>query len=447
MDSLGQMKALSRWAILENQVIHRCYAFWMLGVLVDHYTRCGLDTGGQGTGFSGNAALAFCTSIAETSVKPWTEILIRGFGNDQTMFGFIMLGAYQDSRPARQGEKPRVNLGLKDLFVFAVYLMMALPFAQLLHLVFGSWAWPHAWGDLPSGDAIPTLSNMWSYDYMRVNSLTSDHRWYLLMVLEARILLWVGEKLRLPGWLQSILYFIPCVVPVISVGDVCADSNAPRSLQYVMAWIFRTFGDQCPVYQSWMHWYLAFYVWCFHGMRPLVALVSKRVPQGEGWAAIALSMSMIMGILMAMFHYPNTALESGELTWWAPLEVGVDIIQPSLFAFAMAYFPLDLAWWGNTTLGCYCFHFYFKDTMNVVMSRMSDGLAWDPTGMLTYLAIVGVCLFYTTFFGPFGHYLLLSPMLLRDRVVKYRKRRRTSLQQPITPKAEAHAVQARTEKP
>ncbi len=58
-----------------------------------------------------------------------------------------------------------------------------------------------------------------------------------------------------------------------------------------------------------------------------------------------------IGIIMAMFHYPNVSLETGKLTAWAPLEVAVDMMQPSLFAFAMAYFPFDLSWWGNTTLG------------------------------------------------------------------------------------------------
>ena len=44
MDSLGQMKSMSRAAILENAVIHRCYAFWMLGVLTDHYAWCAMST-------------------------------------------------------------------------------------------------------------------------------------------------------------------------------------------------------------------------------------------------------------------------------------------------------------------------------------------------------------------------------------------------------------------
>ena len=40
LDSLGQMKRASKGELFENAVIHRCYAFWMLGVFTDHYMRC-----------------------------------------------------------------------------------------------------------------------------------------------------------------------------------------------------------------------------------------------------------------------------------------------------------------------------------------------------------------------------------------------------------------------
>ena len=33
LDSLGQMKKASKGELFENAVIHRCYAFWMLGGL------------------------------------------------------------------------------------------------------------------------------------------------------------------------------------------------------------------------------------------------------------------------------------------------------------------------------------------------------------------------------------------------------------------------------
>jgi len=178
MDSLGQMKQLSRWAIFENAVIHRCYAYWMIGVLMDHYFRCALDSYADGVTFR-----PYCTILARKSVRPWTEILVRSFGNDQDLFGFIMLGAYQDSRPAQQGGRPKVNLGAKDLFIFFVYLLMALPLPQVLKFIFSplGWAWPYYWGGQPAPE------NVWDYSYMQVNSYTSDHRWYLIMVLQARV--------------------------------------------------------------------------------------------------------------------------------------------------------------------------------------------------------------------------------------------------------------------
>ena len=41
----------------------------MLGVLTDHYMRCSSDA-------------AFCTILARNVVRPWSEVLVRSFGND-----------------------------------------------------------------------------------------------------------------------------------------------------------------------------------------------------------------------------------------------------------------------------------------------------------------------------------------------------------------------------
>merc|ERR1712151_215442 len=113
------------------------------------------------------------------------------------------------ARPDKHGEKPRVKFGLKDLFVFLVYMLMALPIAQILHLIFRSWAWPVYWGE---GVEAPSYSEMWGWDYMEHNSQTSDHRWYLLMVVKARLFMQIGELISCPGWLQALIYFVPCVI-------------------------------------------------------------------------------------------------------------------------------------------------------------------------------------------------------------------------------------------
>lgn len=421
MDSLGQMKKLSKWALFENSVIHRCYAYWMIGVLTDHYMRCALDSDAD------NVFYPYCTILARKSVKPWSEMLIRSLGNDQDLFGFIMLGAYQDSRPATPNGKAKVNLGLKDLFVLVVYMAMALPIAQFLHLVFQSWAWPKDWGGLPPP------SNEWDWSYMQVNSYTSDHRWYLGMVFCVRVFLELGERMKAPGWLQGIVASLPCFVPIEWEGheyafDVCENSSAPVYVMWTFSWIFRNFGTGCAIYYRWVAWYFAFYVWCFHYLRPVVAILDKKIPKGPTWAAASLGASMMIGVLMAMYHYPNNVLENGTGNEWAWLEVGADMLQPSLFVLGMTYFPLNLAWWGNTTLGCYVFHFYFRDTVSATVMTLCNGLTWDPTGLAIPILVVSICLMFTSFLGPFGHYLLLSPALLYQRIERFHLARQRARQ-------------------
>mmetsp|Transcript_140089 Transcript_140089/g.254740 ORF Transcript_140089/g.254740 Transcript_140089/m.254740 type:complete len:1172 (-) Transcript_140089:20-3535(-) len=412
MDSLGQMKKLSKWAIFENQVIHRCYAYWMIGVLMDHYLRCAMDDTANGD------LLPFCTVLASTKVKPWTEVLVRSFGNDQDLFGFIMLGAYQDSRPATPNGPPKVNLGIKDLFVFAVYMLMALPFAQVMDYISFGQAWPKFWGD----NEAP--SNIWGDDYMRLNSYTSDHRWYLIMVLQARVYMQICEVLRMPGLAACLLISIPNFLPKsVFEGeeyafDVCEIPTAPPYVLYTFSWLARNFGDGCPLYWRWVHWYTTAYVWCFYFLRVVVRRLSNVVPKGPTWATAALGASMTIGVLMALFHYPNNVLETGTGMQYAPLELGVDFVQPALFALGMTYFPFDLSWWGNTTLGCYVFHFYFRDAASSLVLAMAPAFAWDATGLLLFVVILAMLVFFTSVLGPIGHYILLFPSTVPARLRK-----------------------------
>jgi len=282
---------------------------------------------------------------------------------------------------------------------------------------------------------------------MQFNSYTSDHRWYLEMVLEVRIYLAVMEKLQAPGWLQGILALVPCFLPQsVFEGqeyafDVCENVAAPTYVLYVFSWLFRNWGDGCAMYWRWIQWYFAFYVWCFHYLRLVVSRAQHYLPQGRTWAAISLSCSMMIGVLMAMFHYPNNVLENGTGIQWAWLEIGADILQPSLFALGMTHLPLNLEWWGNTTLGCYCFHFYFKDQMTTWVLALTTGLAWDPTGLLLFFLIVGLCLLLTTFLGPCGHYFLLSPTLLYQRLhrIAVAQRRAREARSPQLPPAPCRA--------
>lgn len=202
---------------------------------------------------------------------------------------------------------------------------------------------------------------------------------------------------------------------------------------YTFSWLFRNFGDGCAIYWRWVQWYVAAYVCCFHFLRPAVRCVTAVAPKGRTWAAASLGASMTIGVLMALLHYPNNVLESGTGLQWAPLEIGVDFLQPALFALGMTYVPLNMAWWGNTTLGCYTFHFYFKDRVSMIVLSLCDLVAWDQTGLLLFVLIIALCLSITSILGPLGHYFLLLPTVVWRRVRSMASRRQaTCLASPAT---------------
>jgi len=314
-------------------------------------------------------------------------------------------------------------------------LFLALPLPQIFHFIFQDLAWPVYWGRLgPNGDGAlrPAPDNNWDWSYMQFNSYTSDHRWYLIMVLQARVFLQICELMHLPGWVQGLIISIPCFLPDSAYEgkeyalDVCEYNAAPTYVLYIFSWVGRNFGDGCALFWRWVHWYTVAYVWCFHYLRPCVTHVTARLPKGPTWAAAALGTSMTIGVLMAMFHYPNNVLENGTGLEWAPLELGVDLIQPSLFALGMTYLPLDMSWWGNTTLGCYAFHFYFRDKVSQMVQSIAIGLSWDATGLLLYIVILAICLVFTSILGPIGHAFLVAPNVLPGKIRAWISARRRS---------------------
>ena len=150
----------------------------MVGVLVDHWNECALFPGANG-----------CPTLQAGTIAKWAEVFTRSIGNDQCMFGFIGLGAFQDSATQVRG-KPWVRIGFQDLFIFLVYLAFAWPIPQILYVIFP-----------------PPLTSRFS-DNMYVNSYISGHRWYLLMVLGARLEIALFQLLRVPAFVQVGLHTV-----------------------------------------------------------------------------------------------------------------------------------------------------------------------------------------------------------------------------------------------
>ncbi|OLQ05334.1 Linear gramicidin synthase subunit D [Symbiodinium microadriaticum] len=401
LDSLGQMRSMSKWAVLENAVIHRCYAFWMLGVLLDHYALCAMTLDPNDP--TKTNSQPFCTALAGASIAPWSEVLLRSIGNDQDLFGFIMLGAYQDSRPdAPNQPKKKLRLNWMDLYILFIYFFIALPLPQLCSFLTRGQAYP----DRTWQSSIGTETSGWDMNYIRGADVTSGHRWYLLMVLQAKLYVVLCDAIRIPSWVQ-VAFAIWCSYSgPLFWGDTCSKNVSP-GLTFGLTWLL----DGCWVWIRWVEWYAAFYVFCLHYLRPIVQWMSKVVPHGPVWAASATASSMLMGMAMAMYHYPNEMLETGGDGKLAALELVVTALQPGLFALGTTYWSVDASWWGNTTLGCYVIHFVFRDRMTELFQVLSRFLTWDSSGLLLPASILACCLGFTSTVGPLGHYVLILPQL------------------------------------
>eukprot|EP00929_Paragymnodinium_shiwhaense_P042350 TRINITY_DN2192_c2_g1_i1.p1 TRINITY_DN2192_c2_g1~~TRINITY_DN2192_c2_g1_i1.p1 ORF type:complete len:1124 (+),score=197.03 TRINITY_DN2192_c2_g1_i1:103-3474(+) len=431
MDSLGRMRNLSKAALTENAVIHRCYAYWMVGVMCDHYNGCALAPG-----------MPFCfIDYLPGYVPGWVEMFMRQVGNDQDMFGFIFLGALQDSR-MDNGGPTRVTLGYNTVFSFCVYLAAGWPIPQLLALTLG-------------GDGNQFLSADCSDQWVSANC--SGHRWYLFMIVYAQVciflfqcLVWVVERLarvRIPveysGAMQGVMHLIIAVYSPNYWYDICMADGTSKWVQWTGGWVFPyAFADyqsgtySCPMMQNWIQWYVVFYVLAFYfsrpGMKILADFFNKNNMNTAAWAFAAYGFATMLGATMSVFHYPNIIMEDGIKTdglkwWYVPLEFGANTVQPLVLALAMAWFPLDCRWWGNTTLGTYVFHFYF---LQYAMEKYPKILQWmgehHLEGVPQVFVLLAIPMLFMTFLGPIFHYILLAPGLLYLKTMSVCQRRRAA---------------------
>lgn len=405
LDSLGLMQSMSKDALLETQVIHRCYAIWMLCVVVGHWNGCAEDPYRHS-----------CAALTQPGAVPaWVEMFFRQMGGgDQTMFGFLMLGALQDSQPKPGQATPKVSLGKRDWYMYFIFLAMAFPIPQLLYAVFG-----------PAFVA-EGLDEIWP-------GWNAAHRWYLWMVLWARVCLRLGQGLHVPAWAQVSLQAALAVFGPAQALDPCVPSVS-RKLQWLLGWLmapYQVYNDHdggCAIYWSWLQYYLVIYLASFHYIRPCLKWfrrVASACCDGPSWSIVALFGYVAVSGVLTAFHYPDIALNydstDPEFHWyWLPVEVVANVAQAILLPLAMVWLPYDLRWWGGTTLGTYVFHFYWRDDHWVWLARILAQLPFH--GVVQLATLLGVAVAYVSVLGPIGHRILLWPMHAADLVKQYSRR-------------------------
>jgi len=201
-----------------------------------------------------------------------------------------MLGAFQDSRLGANGRKS-IKWGVTDLFILFVYIIMCLTTLFVYREVDPK----NPGGAEPSTVGVQGLLGHIVHGYQHASGISStsyftwafiletfrakNHNWYLLMVLQARFFLFLGEILHAPGWLQTVVVSIPSAAMV-----------AKQSL-----------GHGVTPYWGWEWWYVMFYVAMYHYVRPTSDFVTSRLPSSPTWGALAASTSLTLGMVMAMY--------------------------------------------------------------------------------------------------------------------------------------------------
>lgn len=377
-DSMGVMKKLTQGALMESQVINRCYTVFMLGVIIDHSMQCFLDMGG------------FCGELAVTAVEPWAEMLVRsvGVGGQQAMIGFLMLGGWADSRPEPGSQKSALALHMKDVTLLLVFVAMHWPIPRLF---------------------LPLIGVGVEY-VVELGGYMGSIGWLLPVLLVSRVLVWASQKLGIPGWLLTTVMLAMCWRPAWCLPDRDISPGTGTVLDTLQLGDIMTF----PHYLC--YHFIAYIAGYNHG-RDILRKLGPQLPTGPVWGAAAFALSWIFGMWVSIWHYP--------MYWMQPNIVGVSMdmnweflmcaIQPILLAFGMVHFPVDLSFWGNATLGAYIFHIYFVRHIRWVVQQIVPAVKWDHSGVLLFVGVVGTCFALQTALSVAGKYVVLLPQLLWAR--------------------------------
>eukprot|EP00747_Dinoflagellata_sp_TGD_P096424 gnl/TRDRNA2_/TRDRNA2_166838_c0_seq1.p1 gnl/TRDRNA2_/TRDRNA2_166838_c0~~gnl/TRDRNA2_/TRDRNA2_166838_c0_seq1.p1 ORF type:complete len:297 (+),score=32.76 gnl/TRDRNA2_/TRDRNA2_166838_c0_seq1:65-955(+) len=273
--------------------------------------------------------------------------------------------------------------------MFLIYLSMYWPIPNLMKLAIGLNEYDLGW-------------------------LSAD-RWYFKSILIGRLLAAVGERLRVPSWLQIVVAFSPLMLPahhIFFTFNFCGHGSLPKGALPITRALFMWYdAEYCSMVNPWECWYIFLYVAAFHFSRPMLSRIAPLLPRGPQWGTAAVCASMLLGVFTCLVHYPMQALDSAGWMRCGPIEFGVSVVQPVLFALGMVYLPVDLSYWGNGTLVVYIFHFYFTAGGSANIRNLLDPavhiFAWDPTGLLTAAAIVSTIFVVQTVLVTIGKFLVL----------------------------------------
>eukprot|EP00933_Yihiella_yeosuensis_P061381 TRINITY_DN6418_c0_g1_i1.p1 TRINITY_DN6418_c0_g1~~TRINITY_DN6418_c0_g1_i1.p1 ORF type:complete len:1121 (-),score=185.42 TRINITY_DN6418_c0_g1_i1:154-3516(-) len=416
-DSLGQAKAMLKSAVVEQEVIFHCYALFCLGTILSHWHLCGI-TNTEG-----------CLKLPK-GTPSWVALVIRSLTGDQTLSGFMLLFAYQDSRPVAGESLPRVRWGQKDFFF--IYLFMGL--GPMYCFVLNAANQAGVLGELTYHDGFEPFP-------LKLVIL----RWFLGIVIMARLYAWSIQsvedfcrgEIQIPRPLKILMLAVVVMqltpTPIL---DICQDPRQPEWLKIVVSNFFAAEGGgpfECALTSSIHAWFAVVYLMGFYYSQEVVAAARVVIKQNFNkpyWAVVALGLYNIISLTFAWFRFPQMRDATHFLDvhpqagiHWLPFDWAVEFTLVGLIAFVASWLPFSSSWVARGLIGSYLTHVF------VMLSPWwNDFLAKQHLpGILLLSCLVGLPFLYMCTIGPLAQMLMLFPA---NQMIKLFSKKTSKAQQP-----------------
>jgi len=232
-------------------------------------------------------------------------------------------------------------------------------------------------------------------------------------MLQAKLLLVVGSIVRIPALLlmlsMLLLWFLPDrLYPGVDLCHPSSNLSPPQKIFFEVLFS-KGMGTApfCNLGPSKDCLYFCLYCCVPHG-KTILTKVSPMLSSKPVYGAMAVAASMTIGMLMAMFDYPLKFAFRNEnvFTSWTLVEFLTCTLQPLLFVYGMRFVPLDMTFWGNTTLAVYVFHWVFTGVAWGFIPWLSLHMQRDSTGLLIVCILLLLCFVLQTVVGGCGNLML-----------------------------------------
>jgi len=387
VDSLGLTRSFARGFAQEDLVCDNLMALGMLGVILDHW---------NGNNDSHNTRL---TALAELGAMPhWVDTAVRVFANYKTLMYFMMVQAYQDA-----ADKNTLKWNMKDLYLFAIYIMMTYPLAYSLGYAFGT-----------------TTASIEAYTKFEG---IAPHRWYLgWMLMNKCWVILLNRVFKIPPWLQVSVFCVAGMFTPYALSWLAAPGHLWKPLSFLDDTIFTK--HNLTLWNAWSANFTALYLLHFHYIRGVTKKLLRYFPrvgtrksrvislvclllclalsvafeavEPAAWNAIhgtgdlwrldtpatfeklgpySLKMRTLWGT--AKCPYASWCFTKYVFMWLASIFGGS--LTALLLAGGMLNCPTHLRLIGTTTLGSYIIHFYMFPMSSMCLPSGNQALHGNQT--------------------------------------------------------------------